>query len=592
MTTPEHPSALAQLALLLHPATQEGARTMPASNAIDKLIADMEARSKGRKTGQLAEDQQVEAVRRFWDSQEMRSFRDTYLLSWSLCLPHRNQGPCILEDRPRLQRVLDGVDDWQGKPGAYRRCYQGLVKSFFTFDALLDEVSGATRNNWRLLRDYLADRNGLIKDKQNSPVWVDVAIEHRHIFGESPCEPYVEALLRGDSGVIDHLCEHLGINKASWFLRELVLAQVNGATELGNAQFQQLLPRLIELLAANEVLRDRGMVAVLDRYAQVPGTPLHPTLRDHTIGWWGNPWLPSNETRWGGVQPAARTMVADWLKLEFIETFFTKLAEDGLADPRRMNFWKRYVKAIDHIEFALGSVARNSRERDMVVLRKKMTGLVHALDTAGTNNAFIMHMGPLVAVEFSGLGNAFYGYDARKTVPFDTSQMLRLEVDARNSLKSKAHRILWMSHQDNIHGWDKWEAMFEATLRKEFNLKPSAAQQGPRRVIAAPLSPPPAPPAPQAPAPASRTSAPAPRAHAPAPAPASADNPWGALVTAPQLYSRAALDKFARENGLVIDDKTKDNGNLWVRTDGGNAVVNRVLTRWGFVNKPGKGWWK
>jgi len=53
-------------------------------------------------------------------------------------------------------------------------------------------------------------------------------------------------------------------------------------------------------------------------------------------------------------------MVADWLKLEFIETFFTKLAEDGLGDPRRMNFWKRYVKSIDHIEFALGSSARNS----------------------------------------------------------------------------------------------------------------------------------------------------------------------------------------------------------------------------------------
>ena len=49
-----------------------------------------------------------------------------------------------------------------------------------------------------------------------------------------------------------------------------------------------------------------------------------------------------------------------------------------------MNFWKRYVKSIDHIEFALGSTARNSRERDMVLLRKKMTGLVQALDASGT----------------------------------------------------------------------------------------------------------------------------------------------------------------------------------------------------------------
>jgi hypothetical protein len=555
---------LDHLASLLRPAAQEGARELPPNGSIDKLLSEMEARSKGRKSGQLAEDQQLEAVRRFWDSQEVKSFRDAYVLSWSLSLPHRPQGACIIEDRGRLQRVLDGVDGWQGRPSAYRRCYQGLVKSYFTYDALLESVAPTARNNWRLLREYLYEHNPVIRDKHLNPKWVDAAVGNRKLFGEKPCEPYVDALLRGDSGVIDHLCEQLGINKASWFLRELVLAQVNGATLLGNGQFQELLPRLLSLLAANEVLRDRGMIVVLDRYAQLPGTPLHQGLRDHSVAWWGNPWLPSNETRWGGVKPVARTMVADWLKLEFIETFFTKLAEDGLGDPRRMNFWKRYVKSINHIEFALGSTARNSRERDMVLLRKKMTGLVQALDASGTNNAFIMRMGPLVAVEFSGLGNAFYGYDARKSIPFDTKQLLRLDVNGRNSLKHKGQSILWLSHQDGIHNWDKWEDMFAATLRKEFGIEPSATPPTPRRFTSSP------------------------RAAAPHASPA----PGRAAAAAPQEYSRSALNKFAHENGLTIDDKTTSGGNLWVRVGGSDEVVSRVLTRWGFRNKPGKGWWR
>lgn len=557
-------SPLDHLASLLRPAVREGARELPPNHSIDKLLSEMGTRSKSRAASQLAEDQQLEAVLRFWDSQEVKSFRDAYVLSWSLSIPHHPRGPCIIEDRSRLQLVLDSVDNWQHRPSAYRRCYQGLVKSYFTYDALLEGVALTARNNWRLLREYLYERNPVIRDKQLNPEWVDTAIGNRKLFGEKPCEHYVDALLHGDSGVIDHLCEQLGVNKASWFLRELVLAQVNGATLLSNDQFQELLPRLLSLLEANEVLRDRGMIVVLDRYAQLPGTPLHQGLRDQSVAWWGNPWLPSNETRWGGVNPVARTMVADWLKLEFIETFFTKLAEDGLGDPRRMNFWKRYIKSIKHIEFALGSTAWNSRERDMVLLREKMTGLVRALDASGTNNAFIMRMGPLVAVEFSGLGNAFYGYDARRAIPFDTTQLLRLDVNGRNSLKHKGQSILWLSHQDGIHNWDRWEDMFAATLRKEFGIEPSAALPRPRPLRSTPT----------------------------AAAPRTSPAPWDAAAAASQEYSRFALNNFVRENGLTIDDKTTSGGNLWVRVDGSDELVSRVLTRWGFRNKPGKGWWR
>jgi hypothetical protein len=253
-------------------------------------------------------------------------------------------------------------------------------------------------------------------------------------------------------------------------------------------------------------------------------------------------------------------MVADWLKLEFIETFFTKLAEDGLGDKRRMNFWKRYVQSIGHIEFALGSTARNSRERDLVALRKKMTGLICDLDASGINNAFIMTMGNLVAVEFSGLGNALYGYDPQRALPFDTSKTLRLAGDVRNSLKQKSKAILWLIHQDGIHNWDKWEEMFEATLRKEFGIEPGKAQ-----AFAAPK-----------------------RVRAPVPAPA-----WPQVAEEAQpYYSRSVLNTFANAQGLQVDDKTAQGGSLWVRTEADDPQVTKLLTEWGFHHKPGKGWWK
>jgi hypothetical protein len=222
-----------------------------------------------------------------------------------------------------------------------------------------------------------------------------------------------------------------------------------------------------------------------------------------------------------------------------------------------MDFRKRYVKSIDNIQFALGSFARTSRERDFVLLRKKMTGLICELDASGANNAFVMTMGNLIVVEFSGMGNALYGYDAQRHIPFDISKPLKLRVDAPNSLKHSQH-IIKLSHQDGIHGWEAWEPMFQATLKKEFGITPGTA------------------------------SAPAKRVAAPPPEPIR-------QAEYSAQFSHASLNRLARENGLQVEDKTPQGGSLWVRTHGSDvttSVVTQQLTRWGFKLRPGKGWWK
>lgn len=564
-------------ALLLSGQKAMTERPFSQTNDLALIIAALQKHNKAGSSANVSEDLQQMAVRKFWDSQQFETLKDARLVSFSLCMPSRPSGPCIMEDRQRFQAVLDrqtGVDQWVNKPRWYRRCYQGLVRSYFTYDAKSAKAPTVGKQNWSDLKDYLDERTRNIVDSEANPDWVTTAMGNRQLFRDDPCAHYAADVLSGDTSKIDILCEQLGIVKSSWFLRELVLAQVREATKLSHDRFTNLIPQLLELLSKHLVLRDSGLILMLDKYAAIAQPGVNERLRNTSVEWWGNPWLPSNKTSWGGVIPVARDMVSEWLKREFIEAFFTKLAEDGVGDRRRANFWLRYVKSMDNIQFALGGKALSSNDPDFEVLRKKMKGLYTELKTTdSSNNAFIMTIGDLVAVEFGGMGNAFYGYDVRKTLPFDASRPVGITVNGSNSLKHK-NRMLWMQHQDGIKGWNKWEDMFEATLKENFAIRPNATK---KRVVARAGVPTFSPTAPAAPKP---------------PAESSKNGQDRQDERVEHDFNKDALLAYASAYGIGIDDKSNLNGNLWVRTDDKDQKFNKVLLSWGFEYKPGKGWWR
>jgi hypothetical protein len=301
--------------------------------------------------------------------------------------------------------------------------------------------------------------------------------------------------------------------------------------------------------------------------------------------------------RWGRVTPEARAMVAEWLKLEFIEAFFTLLAEEHIGDNRRLEFWARYVNAIEDIHFALGTDARENRSPDFQALRKKMAGLVVPLqDNVRTNNAFIMRMGSLVIVEFSGYSNACYAYDANKALPFRFDIPVVLPKNMRNSLKHSNH-ALWLAHQGGVRGFDTWEERFEAELAQGYGIKPKGAKVQPMVMMqpiqtphpsqaAALTSPPPSHPGTTRP----RPSPTAERSRFTEPDPTSDIASWTRTN-----YSRKALSEFAERFGLQIEDLTPPprGGNLWVRTGDSHIGINEVLLKWGFRFKnASKGWWR
>ena len=296
-------SAISRLAALLQTGRDIGAKPLGEDGTIDAVLVAMKKRAGGRSTSKISEDQQLLALQSFWQTQNIPAYRDAYLVSWALHITHKNDDLCVLEDGPRLERFLSSVDGWRDRPSAYRRCYQGMMKGYFSYAPTSAIGQANARKNWPMFRDYLHERNPRIRDERANPDWVQVALDNKQLFGRDPCAPYVDTLLRGDKSTIDYLCDQLSISKTSWFLEKLVMAQVREAVGRDDQAFSGLLHRLLQVLAENPVLRDEGLILLLNRYAKVPGLNLHQHLRDLTVAWWGNPWLPSNETRWGGVTP-------------------------------------------------------------------------------------------------------------------------------------------------------------------------------------------------------------------------------------------------------------------------------------------------
>lgn len=579
-------SALQYLANKLSQSFDLAATLTMREGSLDRHLAALQQHLKVGSSPYEPEDLQANAVRRFWETTRLDTLRDARLVSFGMCLPSSPNGPCIFEDGERFDAVLSsdtGVDQWVEKPQWFRRCYQGLVRSYFSYDDHKRKIAPEEgRKNWKKLRDYLHDRSSKIIDPERlNPDWAITAVQNKGLFSKDPCLPYAKAALSGDMSSINRIREQLGITDVSWFTNELVLSQIRLAVALPYEEFKEQAPNLLTMLASlarhGTKVRNRGLALILDTYAQGSAIAILEQLRDLSVEWWGNPWLPSTAAQWGGVTPQAREMVSEWLRGEFIETFFTKLAEDGIGDRRRANFWLRYVKSMTNVQFALGPRALNSSNRDFAILLEKMKGLYTELkDSDSANNAFIMTLGNLVAVEFSAMGNALYGYQ-KGDLPFvfDSSEPLRLSIRAVNTLKNRDQSVIWLPHKDNIHGWSRWEDMYEATLKESFGILPDDAILRATRVTLSTGN-------------ISDIS----RSESDTVTSRPTKSSLNSLIAKYGSFAGYKLKALSKYKGFDIADLRTKGGNIWAYTESNDPELICLLQTWGFKYKAGKGWWK
>jgi hypothetical protein len=485
----------------------------------------------------------------------------------------------LLEDAELLEQLL--LRAGSGSDRQRLKHFTCLLCSYWSFPRDESETSAASGIGWVRLRDWLAaQRVYLDQAIKPKPPWFSTLTEHANLLTDQPCQRYARELLENGSADVAGLSEALevlGVGSDCWLRQEAIYAQVQACTELPDTQFQSHLGRMVEIAGGKTGFRlsrsisIRCLAALVSRYAVCGNTPEHIPLRDACIAFIGNPWL--HRAAWDGYvldndrrpDANAREMVNGWLKVRLIKDFFGLLSEDRSADGRRLNYWLGFEPMIQDMWFALGADALSDPRKEYREFRQRANGRL--LDLAGStptsNNAFLMHFGEYLVVEFGITDNACFVYRYDRLPPRIkaglASASSRATVDIAD-LKARGREARLLHN-------GSWEPNFDAAICPLLGYRPSAQAARPRRTVA-------------------WHNGPAQEARA------------GAYVEyrpeakyMPAL-SHSEFEKFRSKYRLNIDDLRSRGGCLWVRTDAADRRVSERLQSWGFTYRPTMGWWK
>jgi hypothetical protein len=450
----------------------------------------------------------------------------------------------VIGDEPMLRQLLKQVDEEKKQPRRFRKCYQGLMHSYFSYP-VLDEDSNETVSNWKILQRFLGNRREVASSASNMPTWLATLGNHANLLTSSPCEVYAADLLKGNNKRLVNATEGIGIGAGSWVWQEAIITTFETVTVIrDDGDFRDRLNSLLDMLdedsdtTLSESVRVKCIAMLLVRYVKCTEKPEHPRLRDLAVHHIGNPWL--KRASWDAYvkNDGARKMVDGWLKRRLITDFFALLSEDGAANPRRLEYWLRFEPVIEDLWFVLGANARYNKSAEFTEMKRRMQGRLHYLGSGTTadNNAFIMRIGSFMVVEFGMTGNACFVFNANDLLIAPLQKTLPI-----STLKG-SHHVERLLHSG------PWESNFDAWLRPRINWQPATLP--PTALIANQKR-----------------------------------NPsW------PEKSDE--LIKFANSYRLPFIDKRVLEGALWVITDDRDPVVVRKLKEMGFRYTSGKGWWK
>lgn len=173
----------------------------------------------------------------------------------------------------------------------------------------------------------------------------------------------------------------------------------------------------------------------------------------------GDPRHTQNHNNWIGMDEASRR-VQEWLSAADITFFFETVLPKGTDPHGRKEFWLRYVGCRGLRSRPLLCNSDRFRLRD-VLWKKGASGSHFGRLLDEDTSAFILDFGPIVAIEFSAVGNACYLYekhaateivpDIWTTVPFSKTDLKRrskvvtsqpITHDRQNRWKSEMERTL------------------------------------------------------------------------------------------------------------------------------------------------------
>ena len=504
-----------------------------------KRVADSLERSFGQGR---APDQGLilRTLKKLLETGTLSGYREIKTACYGLLTPIRGT-LAIVTNIQGLESFLGLVDKYESEPKRLKRCFQALMNAYFSLDGIKEDAPAHTQ--WQILRLRLSAWLPKLANLHPLLEWLRAALQHQSLFGDRPTEKFGASVFRGDSSEFESACDQLSIPQDSWVRRRVIISAIETAASQNDKNFESYLEKAIALLSANPSVRSEGLALLLNRYAKSTDTPEHILLRTSSLDAFGNPLIVANKPRWFGVSDDAQEMVARWLKGFLIERFFELLSNDGHTDKRRPKFWLRHRNSITNMWFVLGTSAMSSWNDEFRKLRSAMGNQCLSLQGASQgNNAFVMKLGDIYAVEFGEKGNATFLYDG-SNLPFDLSARW-LEL---TELKS-ADREMRLLHKDGI---EKWEAKFSKAL-SQYGIVPDTLASDKSRTARATVAMPPRP-----------------------------------VIREDFLKE---FKKFCNERTIRYDDRAPS-GRLVVYTQLDNSAISKQLSQWGFYFDKGERRW-
>jgi hypothetical protein len=360
------------------------------------------------------------------------------------------------------------------------RCFQALLSSYWMFQPHSKSTAPASVTGWLALRGWLwAEHARLSARSDPKPLWFETLSRNVQLLSHQPCDKFGQDLLRGDASSLNAAVEGLSIPLDSWVIDEAVFAQMTAGAALGDEGFKVHMPALLAIAMGRsgvkvvESLRIRCVACLVSRYARCSTRPEQPLLRDAATTTIGNPWLRrANWDAWvrhnSSPDDQAREMVFGWLKGRLITDFFELLSVDGLNDRRRLEYWLRFAPFVEDMWFALGASASARQSDQFRDFRERAKGRLLDLEgTTADNNAFVMRIGPYLAIEFGASNNAFFLFRWDSIQPHLLSALTSGKAKQGVFIGDLKHRSreVKLSHVDSPVAVKSWEQKFDDTLQ-------------------------------------------------------------------------------------------------------------------------------
>jgi len=386
---------------------------------------------------------------------------DLSLLCWGLDTPIQvssGKSISILRSDHAFKKLEILIREYRHRGITTPYPWQGLFRAFLNFPYRTDQGG---KENWNKLRRMLGESVAEVANQAGCvPRWLEGLLKHKEIFEENITAKLAKNALTGRMEEIFAIAQDVDVPATSWFWPELIMSQVEEISEYSDNMFKSAIETVLRQLAQRTECLDDGLAGILDRYAKCASTEPHVALKSEAVKRWRSPSL-ERQREWERVKPETKRMVQRWLVVEDLRDFFLNLrsaAGEEAFNRRRFEFWMQFLDQITYSHLILGPETRGS-------LRSLLSGKVGRYsDLTGTtrsNNAFVMRLGNIYIVEFSGVGKT-WAYNESKMMP-----LLRYGSISYNDILDPDLSLFngyWGHERGGLAHRGGWEGNFHAGL--------------------------------------------------------------------------------------------------------------------------------